>query len=210
MSIIEPNSLLSVPTGQLQISELSLTTEGAGGEPIHFSLVIPTYKEAANIKKIVEILSGLLDEANSGNYELIVVDDNSPDGTWEIAQSLMPEYPQLRVMRRQQERGLSSAVIRGWQVARGSVLGVIDGDLQHPPHVLLQLLHAIDEGADLAVASRHLEDGGVSSWSFIRRFLSRGAQLLGLIILPRVLGRVSESHEWVFSTAPKCDRWCNA
>jgi len=78
MSIIEPNSLLSVPTGQLQISEFPSTTDDTGGEPIHFSLVIPTYKEAANIKKIVEILSGLLDEANSGNYELIVVDDNSP------------------------------------------------------------------------------------------------------------------------------------
>ena len=198
MSVIEPNSLLSVPTGQLQIPELPPTTDGTGSEPIHFSLVIPTYKEAANIKKIVEILSGLLDEANSGNYELIVVDDNSPDGTWEIAQSLMPEYPQLRVMRRQHERGLSSAVIRGWQVARGHVLGVIDGDLQHPPHVLLQLLQAIDEGADLAVASRHLEDGGVSSWSFIRRFLSRGAQVLGLIILPRVLGRVSDPMSGYF------------
>lgn len=89
-------------------------------------------------------------------------------------------------------------MIRGWQAARGQVLGVIDGDLQHPPHVLLQLLNAIDAGADLAVASRHVEGGGVSSWSFVRRVLSRGAQLLGLILLPRVLDRVSDPMSGYF------------
>ncbi len=198
MSIIEPNSLLSVPTGQLRILELPHTTEGADGESVYFSLVIPTYKEAANITKIVEILCSLLDEALNRDYELIVVDDDSPDGTWEVAHSLSQQYPQLRVMRRQNERGLSSAVIRGWQVARGQILGVIDGDLQHPPDVLLRLLHSIEQGADLAVASRHLEDGGVSRWNFIRRFLSRGAQVLGLIILPGVLGRVSDPMSGYF------------
>ena len=199
MSTIEPNSLLPVPSDPLRISELPVTTLGAdGSNPIYFSLVIPTYQEAANINKIVSILSRLLDEDFLGNYELIIVDDNSPDGTWEIAQSLMPEYPQLRVMRREHERGLSSAVIRGWQMARGHVLGVIDGDLQHPPHVLLQMLHAVEEGADLAVASRHVEGGGVSSWSFARRLLSRGAQVLGLIILPGVLGRVSDPMSGYF------------
>ena len=198
MSTIEPNSLLPVPSDPLRISELPPTLGADGSNPIYFSLVIPTYQEAANINKIVSILSSLLDEDFLGNYELIIVDDNSPDGTWEIAQSLMPEYPQLRVMRREHERGLSSAVIRGWQVARGHVLGVIDGDLQHPPHVLLQMLHAVEEGADLAVASRHVEGGGVSSWSFARRLLSRGAQVLGLIILPGVLGRVSDPMSGYF------------
>ncbi|MDF5730729.1 MAG: glycosyltransferase, partial [Rhizonema sp. PD38] len=134
MSIIEPNSLLSVPTGLLRVSQ------SLGSRTIMFSLVIPTYKERDNIEKVVKTLSNLLDESIPGDYELIVVDDDSPDGTWEVAQSLMPEYPQLRVMRRQDERGLSSAVIRGWQVASGRILGVIDGDLQHPPHVLLQML----------------------------------------------------------------------
>ncbi|MDF5716374.1 MAG: glycosyltransferase [Rhizonema sp. NSF051] len=192
MSIIEPNSLLSVPTGLLRVSQ------SLGSRTIMFSLVIPTYKERDNIEKVVKTLSNLLDESIPGDYELIVVDDDSPDGTWEVAQSLMPEYPQLRVMRRQDERGLSSAVIRGWQVASGRILGVIDGDLQHPPHVLLQMLDAVGQRADLAVASRHVDGGGVSSWSFIRRFLSRGAQLLGLIILPGVLGRVSDPMSGYF------------
>ncbi|MEH2250363.1 glycosyltransferase [Nostoc sp.] len=192
------NLLLTVPTGALKILELPPNGVGISSESIHLSLVIPTYKERDNIKNVVRILSQLLDESIPGNYELIVVDDDSPDRTWEIAQSLTTEYPQLRVMRRQQERGLSSAVIRGWQAATGSVLGVIDGDLQHPPEVLMQLLRNVEQGADLAVASRHVDGGGVSSWSVVRRFLSRGAQLLGLVILPGVLGRVSDPMSGYF------------
>jgi dolichol-phosphate mannosyltransferase len=198
MSIIEPDSLLSVPTGALQIPELPPSTVDAGSENILLSLVIPTYKERDNIKNVVRILSLLLDECIPGDYELIVVDDDSPDRTWEVAESLTQEYRQLRVMRRQNERGLSSAVIRGWQAARGRVLGVIDGDLQHPPEVLTQLLRAIQKDADMAVGSRHVDGGGVSSWSFVRRFLSRGAQVLGLIILPDVLSRVSDPMSGYF------------
>jgi len=198
MSIIEPDSFLSVPTGALQIPELPPSTLDAGSENILLSLVIPTYKERDNIKNVVTILSQLLDESIPGDYELIVVDDDSPDHTWQVAESLTREYQQLRVMRRQNERGLSSAVIRGWQAARGRVLGVIDGDLQHPPEVLTQLLRAIQKGADMAVGSRHVDGGGVSSWSFVRRFLSRGAQLLGLIILPDVLSRVSDPMSGYF------------
>ncbi|MEH2408819.1 glycosyltransferase [Nostoc sp.] len=198
MKINSSNLLLTVPTGPLKISELPPNHVSTSGESIHLSLVIPTYKERDNIQNVVSILSQLLDESIPGDYELIVVDDDSPDRTWEIAQSLTPEYPQLRVMRRQEERGLSSAVIRGWQAARGSVLGVIDGDLQHPPEVLMQLLRSVEQGADLAVASRHVEGGGVSSWSVVRRFLSRGAQLLGLVILPGVLGRVSDPMSGYF------------
>ncbi|WYL96720.1 MAG: glycosyltransferase [Gloeotrichia echinulata IR180] len=197
MSNSYPNSLLLEPTGILQIPALSPSSVDIGAG-ILLSLVIPTYKERENIEKVVRILSQLLDESIPGDYELIVVDDDSPDRTWEVAQSLIEEYPQLRVMRRQQERGLSSAVIRGWQVAKGSILGVIDGDLQHPPEVLMQLLREMIQGADLAVASRHVEGGGVSSWSIVRRILSRGAQILGLMILPGVLGRVTDPMSGYF------------
>ncbi|AKG20184.1 glycosyltransferase [Calothrix sp. 336/3] len=204
MNINYPHPLLLVPSGALQIPDSPATLPGATTPNPLFSLVIPTYNEAANIHKIVRILCQILDESIPGEYELIVVDDNSPDGTWEIAQKLTVEYPQLQVMRREKERGLSSAVIRGWQAARGQILGVIDGDLQHPPHVLLQLLENIQNGADLGVASRHVEGGGVSSWSFIRRFLSRGAQLLGLVILPGVLGRVSDPMSGYFMFRREC------
>lgn len=197
MNTNSSNSLLTVPTGVLRISEFT-PQEITENNPILLSVVIPTYKERNNVENVVNILSGLLDKTIPGNYELIVVDDDSPDRTWEVAENLIPDYPQLRVMRRQEERGLSSAVIRGWQGARGSILGVIDGDLQHPPEVLIQLWQKIEQGADLAVASRHVEGGGVSSWSVIRRFLSRGAQVLGLVILPEVVGRVSDPMSGYF------------
>ncbi|MFM5902909.1 MAG: glycosyltransferase [Dolichospermum sp.] len=197
MNTNSSNSLLSVPCGALRISELTPDPKNENNIML-LSVVIPTYKERDNIENVVNILSGLLDQTIPGNYELIVVDDDSPDRTWEVASNLISDYPQLRVMRRQEERGLSSAVIRGWQAARGSILGVIDGDLQHPPEVLTQLWQKIEQGADLAVASRHVEGGGVSSWSVIRRFLSRGAQVLGLVILPEVVGRVSDPMSGYF------------
>jgi dolichol-phosphate mannosyltransferase len=230
MSMHQPQSLLTVPSGSLQIPASAFTPEeagdslespmsvkrsypvntsnavplGLGNSPILLSLVIPTYNEGKNIAKIVDLLNQLLEEAIPEAYELIVVDDNSPDGTWEIATGLLSEYPQLRVMRRVEERGLSTAVIRGWQAARGEVLGVIDADLQHPPELLLKLWGEIVRGGDLAVASRHVEGGGVSDWSPIRRFLSRGAQTLGLVILPEVIGRVSDPMSGYFMVRRNC------
>jgi dolichol-phosphate mannosyltransferase len=168
------------------------------GTPIRLSLVIPTFNEAKNIAKIAGRLTALLDPSLGDAYELIVVDDDSRDRTWEIAQLLSATYSKLRIVRRVGERGLSSAVIRGWQAARGDVLAVIDADLQHPPEVTLALWTAMEHGADLAVASRHVEGGGVSDWSVARRLLSRGAQLLGLLLLPDVLGRVTDPMSGCF------------
>ncbi|NEO99688.1 MAG: glycosyltransferase [Symploca sp. SIO2E9] len=204
MNLTRSNSLLPVPSGTLQISELPKPFKSFDEAPIKLSLIIPTYKEAANVQTIVDQLSSLLDEALPQAYELIIVDDNSPDDTWKIAQELMPKYPQLQVMRRVNERGLSSAVIRGWQASRGEVLGVIDADLQHPPELLLKLWGEIQRGGDMAVASRHVDGGGVSDWSIVRRFLSRGAQILGLIILPGVIGRVSDPMSGYFMVRRKC------
>lgn len=157
-------TLLSVPQGPLQIAAVS-------SDPLRLSLVLPTYNESGNITDIIQVLTQLLEPVLKNQYELIVVDDNSPDYTWKMAADLMADYPQLQVMRRVEEKGLSTAVVRGWQAARGEILGVIDADLQHPPEILLQLLAEMQQGADLALASRHVEGGGVSEWSLIRRFL---------------------------------------
>lgn len=199
------NSLLEPQVGPLQIAPLP-PADGAGrgaswetsAPSLKLSLIIPTYNESGNIRLIVAQLVRLLDPVLPQAYELIVVDDDSPDGTWQAALALTAHTPALRVMRRQQEKGLSSAVIRGWQAAEGDILGVIDADLQHPPEVLLQLVAAITTGADLAVASRHVQGGGVSQWSLVRRFLSRGAQVLGLLVLPKVVGRVSDPMSGYF------------
>lgn len=194
-----PSGTLLVPSQEEALANFRRSdADVVGTKLLKFSLIIPTYNERDNVGSIVKQLSELLDPVLPGDYELILVDDDSPDRTWEVALALTEEYPCLRVMRRQGERGLSSAVIRGWQVARGEILGVIDADLQHPPEVLLNLLNSMQSGPDLVLASRHVEGGGVSEWSALRRFLSRGAQVLGLIILPSVVGRVTDPMSGYF------------
>jgi len=193
--------LLSAPVGPLEIDGPAIISIGHHRRPtetVSLSVVIPTYNEATNIERLVARIHQTLSVALPGDHEIIVVDDDSPDGTWQIAQSLTPIYPALRVMRRTQERGLSTAVVRGWQAARGTTLAVIDGDLQHPPEILFPLWNKIQSGADLAIASRHVEGGGVSDWSFARRILSRGAQIIGLMLLPEVVGRASDPMSGFF------------
>jgi dolichol-phosphate mannosyltransferase len=185
-------SLVPCPTGALVVGGAE-----AGGS-VRLSLAIPTLNESENVVELVERLVRLLDAELGGAYELIVIDDDSSDRTWEAALNLSAKYSQLRVVRRQGERGLGSAVIRAWQVARGDFLGVMDADLQHPPEVNLALYAGMQRGADLAVASRHVEGGGLSDWSLFRRLASRGAQLLGLLVLPGVLGRITDPMSGYF------------
>jgi dolichol-phosphate mannosyltransferase len=188
------SALIPCPTGALSVAAEIPHAE----RQLKLSLVIPTFNERKNIGTLVAQLTGLLDPVLGDDYELIVVDDDSPDRTWELALELAATQPKLRVMRRQGEKGLSTAVIRGWQVARGEVLAVIDADLQHPPEVTVKLWKEIEGNADLVVGSRHVDGGGVSDWSLLRRILSRGAQLVGLMFLPGVLGRVSDPMSGYF------------
>lgn len=183
-------AMLEVPKGVLRI-EPAL-------DPLKLSLIIPTFNESKNLEELVRRLTAALDPLLAGDYELIVVDDDSPDRTWSLAETLAQAYPALKVLRRQGEKGLSTAVIRGWQASRGEVLAVIDADLQHPPEVVARLWAEMAQGADLAAGSRHVEGGGVSDWSAVRRGLSRGAQLLGLLVLPGVVSRVSDPMSGLF------------
>ena len=182
----QPAGALVVPPRQARAGDLRL------------SLVVPTRNEAATIEAFLEAASAVLEALLPGEYELILVDDDSPDRTWEKALALRGRFPALRVLRRLGETGLGSAVVRGWQLARAPVLGVIDADLQHPPEVCTALWREMARGADLALASRHVPGGGVSEWSLRRRILSRGAQLLGLIVLPGLVGRVSDPMSGFF------------
>ncbi|MCZ6573591.1 MAG: glycosyltransferase family 2 protein [Planctomycetota bacterium] len=143
------------------------------------SLVIPTYNEAENIRTLVQRLQRALADVP---HELIVVDDDSPDGTWRIAEEVAAQNPDLRVLRRTDERGLSSAVIAGFSAARGSVLGVIDGDLQHDERVLPQMVQAAAD-AELVVATRFAPGGGTGDWSRLRRLQSRIAAEVAHLIL---------------------------
>ena len=160
--IIAIDSLLACPTGPLVLPPLD------GEAIVDLSLVLPTYNEGKNIVPMLEQLITVLDSVAHLQYEVIVVDDDSPDCTWEKSLGFAEKHPQVRVIRRQGERGLSTAVIRGWQAARGRFLGVMDADLQHPPEVAANIAREMMRGADLAIASRHVEGGGVSDWSLAR------------------------------------------
>ncbi len=185
-------SLQTCSSGPLVIAPLDADST------IDLSLVLPTYNEGKNIVPMIQQLIPVLDSVPNLQYEIIVVDDDSPDRTWEKALELTERYPQIRVVRRQGERGLSTAVIRGWQVARGRILGVMDADLQHPPEVAAKVAQEMLRGADLGIASRHVEGGGVSDWSLIRRIISRGAQMIGFMLLPEVIGRISDPMSGFF------------
>jgi len=151
------------------------------------SLVTPTYNERENLPTLVERAHKSL---GGYDYELIVVDDNSPDGTAQLARDLSANYP-IKVVCRNNEKGLASAVVAGFNQAKGDVLGVIDADLQHPPERIPQLLAEINSGADVAIASRYVPEGGISGWSLKRKIMSRAATLLARTLLPSV-GRVKD------------------
>lgn len=145
------------------------------------SIILPTYNEAANLP---ELLGGISSVLGKREHEVIVVDDDSPDGTWRKAEALRKKFPALRVVRRVGRRGLSSAVVEGFDAAKGDVLLVMDADLQHDPGTILKLLEKIEAGADIAVASRYTEGGSVGSWITGRRMLSRTATFLARTLPP--------------------------
>jgi dolichol-phosphate mannosyltransferase len=133
------------------------------------TIVAPTYNEAENVARFVNEVHAAL----SGiDYELLIADDNSPDGTWAIAQQLTATNPRIRVLRRTTDRGLSRAVIEGFLSSFSDCLGVIDADLQHDPAILPQMIAALDAGAEIAVGSRYVKGGGTGRWNAFRRFES--------------------------------------
>ena len=151
---------------------------------VELSLIAPTYNEKENIVPLVERVHKALSQYD---YELIIVDDNSPDGTAQLANSLSSKYP-LKVIVRTTERGLASAVVAGFSQAGGQVLGVIDADLQHPPEAIPALLDAIRGGADIAIGSRYVEGGGIEGWGTKREIISIGAKTIARLLLSSVKG----------------------
>ena len=116
-------------------------------------------------------------------WELVIVDDGSPDGTADLAEKIGATQP-VRVLRRAGKLGLASAVVAGFGMARGDTLVVMDADLSHPPEVLPKLLDALASGADLAIGSRYIKGGGAMDWPMKRRVVSRVACLMGNVLVP--------------------------
>lgn len=136
---------------------------------INLSIIIPTFNEVDNIGILIDRLNEMW--ADKRSYEIIVVDDDSPDKTWEYVQKRAELQENLFCIRRVHERGLSSAVIRGFESARGKNLAVLDADLQHDERLLINMLEAIQE-KDLVIGSRKVDEGGISDWNVVRRLIS--------------------------------------
>lgn len=141
---------------------------------VDVSVIIPTYNERENIKKLIPLIDKNFLEHD---YEVIVVDDSSPDGTAVAARELANNYP-VRVLVRSGKSGLASAVVEGFKMARGEIIGVIDADMQHPPEYIITLVQTILNSYDIVVGSRYINGDKIEGWSWFRSLVSKGAIML--------------------------------
>jgi dolichol-phosphate mannosyltransferase len=135
-------------------------------------VVLPTYDEAGNVEPVTEAIGAAVPGAH-----VLIVDDNSPDGTGEIADRLAAENADVSVLHREAKEGLGPAYIAGFRVALeagAEYVAEIDADFSHDPADLARLLAAAEAGADLAIGSRYVPGGGVEDWGAVRRAISRG------------------------------------
>ena len=142
-------------------------------------LVIPTLNEAGNIVVLLGRLRDVLSHC-AMDYEILVVDDNSQDGTPNLVRDYAEDDPRVRVFVRRGQLGLAGAVLYGWQHTDADLLGVMDADLQHPPELLPVLLESLEQPADIAIASRYAHGNGVGEWNRLRRLISRFGTLATL------------------------------
>jgi dolichol-phosphate mannosyltransferase len=133
------------------------------------SVISPTLNEAENVPRLVEQLEQALGDID---YEILIVDDDSADLTWSIAQEISSTNPRVRTLRRMKDPGLSVAVIDGFSAAEGDVVACIDADLQHDAAILPQMLDELLKGTDVVVGSRHVDGGSTGEWSRSRRLQS--------------------------------------
>ena len=147
-------------------------------------LILPTYNEAENIEPLVRAVLPQL--ASAGHeHTVLIVDDNSPDGTGAIADRLVEELAEVRVLHRPQKQGLGRAYLAGFSVALAEGADLIlemDSDFSHDPADVPRLLAAAG-AADLVLGSRYVPGGGVEDWGIVRRLLSRGGSAYARLLL---------------------------
>jgi len=148
------------------------------------SIIVPTFREAANLETLIERCFQATQSA-SIQAELIIVDDNSNDGTEAVIEKFVERYP-VKLIIRKGKRGLATAVLTGFSHAAGDKFVVLDADLQHPPEMIPALLLALDKNqCDFALGSRYAQGGGIEeSWPWYRRLTSRVATLLANPLAP--------------------------
>lgn len=150
---------------------------------MYYSIILPTYNESENIPLIIPKIEKAME---SIPHEVLVVDDNSPDGTYELACDLKDKHPNIRAICRLQNKGLSAAIIDGFLNARGEFMIVMDADMQHDETKLPLFIEKFTKGHELVIGSRKTEGGGIRNWSYLRRLASSFSTFLAHLVLPKL------------------------
>ncbi|KOF56412.1 polyprenol monophosphomannose synthase [Clostridium guangxiense] len=157
------------------------------------SIIIPVYNEKKNIRELVIRMENAL---KSKNYEIIFVDDSN-DETTDVIMNLTKQDDKVKLIHREEKRGLSSAVIEGFKEAKGDVFSVMDGDLQHPPEIVPFMLDKINEGADIVIPSRFIQGGSDGGLNLFRKFVSWTARYMGKVLFKK-LRQISDPTSGIF------------
>ena len=149
--------------------------------PPHCLVIVPTYNEAANIERLIaDVL------AQGSQFDILIVDDDSPDGTGDMVAELATEMPRVHLLKRSGKRGLGSAYVEGFQQALrmgARYICQMDADFSHQPRYLSQLLVNAEQGVDVVLGSRNIPFGRVENWSLTRKILSKGGSLYARTVL---------------------------
>src|SRR5687768_15452954 len=176
------NQIFYIPAHKKWLVDLPRQEEMVKPRKAKLSIVLPTYNESQNIVRMLDSIAETLSPYTTA--EIIVVDDNSPDGTAEIASLHAKNISNrknnsklnVEIIRREGKFGLSSAIVAGVESATGDLLVVMDGDFSHPPQVIPSIIEALqDSDCDIVVASRYIKGGSIIGWPFKRRLMSKGA-----------------------------------
>lgn len=150
-------------------------------KPSPFSLVIPTYHEADNLAPLLAAIAAV--DFKGRELEVLLMDDQSNDGSQELIQQLALQYPWARMIVRKGTRGLSRAIVDGFNMAKYSLLVSMDADLSHPVSAIPAMLSAL-ENADMVIGSRYVPGGSIeANWPWHRRFISRASALFAKVLL---------------------------
>ncbi|WP_456435763.1 polyprenol monophosphomannose synthase [Methanopyrus sp.] len=150
---------------------------------VDISVILPTYNERENLPEVILKIEEVV-EKEGWTTEILVVDDNSPDGTAEVARELSRQYGNIKVIVREEKPGLGLAYRRGFREARGDVIVCMDADGQHPPECLPNIVNPVLDGeCDFGLGSRYVEGSVVENFPWYRKLNSWGARIVARLLL---------------------------
>lgn len=155
------------------------------------TVIIPTFNEMENIEKLIWTIISVFQQ-NSLHGEILVVDDMSTDGTIQIVQKFQKKQPDVHLIIREEDHGLSQSVVEGFKKAQSDIIQVVDADFSHPVDLIPVFYHKIhDEGYDICIGSRYTRGGEIQNWPLKRKLISRGATIIGRFLFPEITDPVS-------------------